>query len=249
MIKIAPSILSANFAKLGEEIHEIENAGADYIHIDVMDGSFVPNITIGNEVIKSLRSKTQLPFDVHLMINNPDNHIKAEIRKGRRNDFLAAIMAVLTQLGDHHARAAAFGLGERVDLALELFPALGRVVGGGIDARHLLRVGAVAAERHGHLTTLGNGLAGVGGPVFQGVLQAFARGGAAVVCGLLLQASVRFVASEMQASHPLAYGMPVWWVQSAMPAGFHHAAVPSVAVGLPQGPPISRLSSEAARAA
>ena len=82
MIKIAPSILSANFAKLGEEIHEIENAGADYIHIDVMDGSFVPNITIGNEVIKSLRSKTQLPFDVHLMINNPDNHIKAFAEAG-----------------------------------------------------------------------------------------------------------------------------------------------------------------------
>jgi ribulose-phosphate 3-epimerase len=77
MIKIAPSILSADFSKLGEEIHKIEKAQADYIHIDVMDGSFVPNITIGNEVIKSLRSKTQLPFDVHLMINNPDVHIKA----------------------------------------------------------------------------------------------------------------------------------------------------------------------------
>ncbi len=82
MIKIAPSILSADFAKLGEEIHNIEKAGADYIHIDVMDGSFVPNITIGNEVIKSLRSKTQLPFDVHLMINNPDNHIKAFVDSG-----------------------------------------------------------------------------------------------------------------------------------------------------------------------
>jgi ribulose-phosphate 3-epimerase len=82
MIKIAPSILSADFSKLGEEIHKIEKAGADYIHIDVMDGSFVPNITIGNEVIKSLRSKTQLPFDVHLMINNPDAHIKAFAESG-----------------------------------------------------------------------------------------------------------------------------------------------------------------------
>jgi len=82
MIKIAPSILSADFAKLGEEIHNIEKAGADYIHIDVMDGSFVPNITIGNEVVKSLRKKTQLPFDVHLMINNPDNHIKAFAEAG-----------------------------------------------------------------------------------------------------------------------------------------------------------------------
>jgi ribulose-phosphate 3-epimerase len=82
MIKIAPSILSADFSKLGEEIHKIEKAQADYIHIDVMDGSFVPNITIGNEVIKSLRSKTQLPFDVHLMINNPDVHIKAFAESG-----------------------------------------------------------------------------------------------------------------------------------------------------------------------
>ncbi|MBU6338828.1 MAG: ribulose-phosphate 3-epimerase [Rickettsiales bacterium] len=75
--KISPSILSADFAKLGEELSAISKAGADYIHIDVMDGSFVPNITIGNEVVKSLRSHSSLPFDVHLMINNPDNHIKA----------------------------------------------------------------------------------------------------------------------------------------------------------------------------
>ena len=82
MIKIAPSILSADFSNLGEEIQNIEKAGADYIHIDVMDGSFVPNITIGNEVVKALRTKTQLPFDVHLMINNPDNHIKAFVEAG-----------------------------------------------------------------------------------------------------------------------------------------------------------------------
>jgi len=77
MIKISPSILSADFAKLGEEIRNVEKAGADYIHIDVMDGSFVPNITIGNEVVKSLRKISALPFDVHLMINNPDLHVKA----------------------------------------------------------------------------------------------------------------------------------------------------------------------------
>jgi ribulose-phosphate 3-epimerase len=82
MIKIAPSILSADFSNLGEEIQNIEKAGADYIHIDVMDGSFVPNITIGNEVVKALRAKTQLPFDVHLMINNPDNHVKAFAEAG-----------------------------------------------------------------------------------------------------------------------------------------------------------------------
>jgi ribulose-phosphate 3-epimerase len=66
-IKIAPSILSADFAQLGNELKAITNAGADYIHIDVMDGSFVPNITIGNEVVKGLRGHSTLPFDVHLM--------------------------------------------------------------------------------------------------------------------------------------------------------------------------------------
>lgn len=82
MTKIAPSILSADFSKLGQEILSLENAQADYIHIDVMDGAFVPNITIGNEVIKSLRKVTNLPFDVHLMINNPDNHIKSFAEAG-----------------------------------------------------------------------------------------------------------------------------------------------------------------------
>lgn len=81
-IKIAPSILSADFSRLGEEISNIANSGADYIHIDVMDGSFVPNITIGNEVIKSIRKTSTLPFDVHLMINNPDNHIETFAKAG-----------------------------------------------------------------------------------------------------------------------------------------------------------------------
>lgn len=75
-IKISPSILSADFSKLGNEIQDLEKAGADLIHIDVMDGHFVPNITIGPEVINKLRKYTSLPFDVHLMISPVHNFIK-----------------------------------------------------------------------------------------------------------------------------------------------------------------------------
>jgi ribulose-phosphate 3-epimerase len=75
MKKIAPSILSSDFSKLGEEISAVEKAGADLIHIDVMDGCFVPNITIGPIVVESLRKTTRLPFDVHLMIKDPEKYI------------------------------------------------------------------------------------------------------------------------------------------------------------------------------
>lgn len=75
-IKIAPSILSCNFAKLGEEVNLVTEAEADYIHIDIMDGQFVPNITLGADIIKSIRKYSILPFDVHLMVQNPENHIE-----------------------------------------------------------------------------------------------------------------------------------------------------------------------------
>ncbi len=77
MVKIAPSILSADFLKLGEEIKAVERAGADRLHIDVMDGRFVPNITMGIPVVKSLRRGTRLPFEVHLMIEQPENYLEA----------------------------------------------------------------------------------------------------------------------------------------------------------------------------
>ena len=74
-IKVAPSILSADFINLGTEIKKVEKAGADMIHVDVMDGHFVPNITIGPLVVKAARKATRLPLDVHLMIENPDRYI------------------------------------------------------------------------------------------------------------------------------------------------------------------------------
>lgn len=81
-IKIAPSILSADFAKLGEEVQAITAAGADYVHVDVMDGHFVPNLTIGPLVVDSIRPHTQLPLDVHLMIEQPERYIEQFARAG-----------------------------------------------------------------------------------------------------------------------------------------------------------------------
>jgi len=82
MAKIAPSILSANFLKLGEEIRAAEEAGADMLHIDIMDGHFVPNITIGPFIVEAIRTITSLPLDVHLMIEEPDKYLEDFIKAG-----------------------------------------------------------------------------------------------------------------------------------------------------------------------
>ena len=82
MIKLAPSILSADFARLGEQVAEVARAGADYIHVDVMDGHFVPNITIGAPVVAAIRPLTSLPLDVHLMIEHPERYISEFVHAG-----------------------------------------------------------------------------------------------------------------------------------------------------------------------
>lgn len=77
MIKIAPSMLSADFARLAEDVKDVEKGGVDLLHIDIMDGHFVPNLTFGPDVVKSLRKHTALPFDVHLMVTNPEDYVQA----------------------------------------------------------------------------------------------------------------------------------------------------------------------------
>ena len=109
--KIAPSILSADFARLGEEIRAIDAAGADYVHIDVMDGHFVPNITIGPAVVAALRPHTKLPFDVHLMIAPVDPYVAAFAEAG------ADIITVHPEAGPH------------VHRTLQLIKSLGRKAG------------------------------------------------------------------------------------------------------------------------
>jgi len=113
-VKLAPSILSADFSRLGEQVNEVAKAGADYIHVDVMDGHFVPNITIGAPVVASLRSRTDLPLDVHLMIEQPEAHISQFVEAG------ASIITVHVEATTHLHRLVESikDLGVRVGVSL-----------------------------------------------------------------------------------------------------------------------------------
>jgi ribulose-phosphate 3-epimerase len=110
--KLAPSILSADFARLGDEVRAVEAAGADLIHFDVMDGHFVPNISIGVPVLQSLRAVTKLPLDVHLMIEHPERYIEAFVKAGADSisvhvEACSDVLAVVNLIRQFGARTSA----------------------------------------------------------------------------------------------------------------------------------------------
>jgi ribulose-phosphate 3-epimerase len=116
-VRLAPSILSANFAALGEDIRAVEEAGAQLIHVDVMDGHFVPNITIGPPVVKSIRKVTRLPLDVHLMISDPDRYIPAFVEAG------ANMLTVHAESTVHLDRTLNFVRSQKVGVGVSINPA------------------------------------------------------------------------------------------------------------------------------
>jgi ribulose-phosphate 3-epimerase len=116
-IRLAPSILSANFAALGDDIRKVEEAGANIIHVDVMDGHFVPNITIGPAVVRAIKKVTKLPLDVHLMITDPDMYIPAFVEAG------ASMLTVHAEATGHLDRTLNFIRSQNVLVGVSINPA------------------------------------------------------------------------------------------------------------------------------
>ncbi len=116
MVKISASILSANFSKLGEEVRNLEKSGADMIHLDIMDGNFVPNISFGSDVVKALRPHSSLPFDVHLMIDKPEQHIEYFAKAG------ANIITIHPETTKHLDRTIDLILSHEVKAGISLLP-------------------------------------------------------------------------------------------------------------------------------
>ncbi|EEG76723.1 ribulose-phosphate 3-epimerase [Dethiobacter alkaliphilus] len=114
MVKIAPSLLSADFSRLADDVKKVEEGGAHWLHFDVMDGHFVPNLTMGPQVVKSLRNKTDLYFDVHLMIENPENYLEAFAKAGA--DSITVSAEACTHL--HRILQMTRGLGVKAGVAL-----------------------------------------------------------------------------------------------------------------------------------
>lgn len=114
MVKLAASILSADFTRLGDQVREVENAGADYIHVDVMDGHFVPNITMGPVVVAALRPMTNLPLDVHLMIQSPEKYVGDFAHAGA--DIITVHQEACVHL--HRVVEQIKGLGKRAGVAI-----------------------------------------------------------------------------------------------------------------------------------